>query len=70
MDYYFYALKSELDGRIYKGISRNVNERLKEHNDGKTKSTKGYRPWLLVYSEKVGDRKAAREKEKYYKTGS
>lgn len=70
MEYYFYALKSDLDGRIYKGITSNVAQRLKEHNEGKTRSTKGYRPWVLVYSEFIGERKAARAKEKYYKSGS
>ncbi|MEO9513326.1 MAG: GIY-YIG nuclease family protein, partial [Flavobacteriaceae bacterium] len=48
---YDYAIKSENDGRIYKGISKNIHQRLKWHNEGKTKSTKGYRPWILVYSE-------------------
>jgi putative endonuclease len=32
-------------------------------------STKGYRPWKLVFIEKVGERSKAREKEKYFKSG-
>ena len=51
-------------------MAKDITNREKEHNAGKTKSTKGYRPWRLVYSEDIGDRKAARDKEKYYKTGS
>ncbi|KPM32352.1 Excinuclease ABC C subunit domain protein [Croceitalea dokdonensis DOKDO 023] len=50
MIYYFYALKSTVDGRIYKGISKDVAQRLKWHNEGKTKSTKGYRPWVFGVS--------------------
>ena len=39
-----YAIKSELDGRIYVGFTDCIERRLKEHNSGKTKSTKGYKP--------------------------
>ena len=70
MDIYFvYALRSGVDGRIYVGFSSDVDKRLIEHNSGKTKSTKGYRPWVIIYTEKVIGRIAAREKEKYYKSG-
>lgn len=67
--FYVYAIKSEIDGRIYVGFSADVEKRLKEHNAGKTKSTKGYKPWLLIYTEQVTGRIAARNKEKYYKSG-
>lgn len=52
------------------GITKDLDNRVKEHNSGRTKSTKGYRPWQLVYTEEIGSRTDAREKEKYYKTGS
>jgi len=42
---------------------------LKEHNAGKTQSTKGYRPWKLLYSEVIIGRNNARKKEIYYKSG-
>lgn len=67
--FYVYAIKSEIDGRIYVGFSANVENRLEEHNSGKTKSTKGYKPWFLIYREQVVGRIAARNKEKYYKSG-
>jgi len=69
MEYYFYAIRSEKDGRIYKGISKDVNQRLHWHNLSKTKSTKGYIPWVLVCVEKIGSIEAALKKEKYYKSG-
>lgn len=69
MKYYVYALKSKVDGRIYVDFSSDVEKRLKEHNSGKTKSTKGYRPWVLIFAEECSDRTVARDKEKYYKTG-
>jgi putative endonuclease len=67
--YYVYAIKSDVDGRIYVGFSLDVEKRLKQHNAGKTTSTKGYRPWKLIYTEEVAGRIAARAKEKYYKSG-
>ena len=69
MKYNVYALKSQVDGRIYVGFSSNVEKRLKEHNSGKTRSTKGFRPWIIIFTEEFNDRITAREKEKYYKTG-
>ncbi len=70
MKYYVYVLKSKRDGRIYKGFTTRLQERIKEHNNGKTKSTKGYRPWELVYYEIFFNEKEAIEREKYFKTGS
>lgn len=67
--YTIHALKSLCDGRIYVGFTRDINKRLKEHNAGKTKSTKGYRPWIIVYTETIETRQKAREKEKYLKSG-
>lgn len=67
--YYVYAIKSDVDGRIYVGFSLHVENRLKQHNAGKTTSTKGYRPWKLIYTEEVVGRIAVRAKEKYYKSG-
>lgn len=51
MNYIVYAIKSEVDNRVYVGFTDNLERRLSEHNEGKTKSTKGYLPWDLIYSE-------------------
>ncbi len=64
-----YALKSEKDGRIYVGFSQGIKRRIREHNIGKVFSTKGYKPWRLVYTEAVGTRFEARKREKYLKSG-
>ena len=69
MNFIIYAIRSEVDGRIYVGFTGNIERRLKEHNSGKTKSTKGYRPWKLVYTEEVDTRLEARKREKYLKSG-
>ena len=66
---FVYVLKSEIDDRLYVGLTQNVEKRLKEHNRGKTRSTKGYRPWQLIYVEEYPDRPTARKREKYLKSG-
>ena len=67
--YTVYAIKSKIDSRIYVGFTVDVERRLKEHNSGKTKSTKGYCPWELIYTEKIEKRIDARKREKYLKSG-
>ena len=67
--FYVYVLQSQIDGRLYKGLTQNINERLVQHNKGNTKSTKAFRPWKLLYYESFNSREEAREREKYFKTG-
>ena len=68
--YFVYAIESVIDGPIYVGLSKDVAHRLKEHNAGKSPSTKGFRPWHIVYVEEItGGRSEARLREKYYKSG-
>ncbi|MCX7610219.1 MAG: GIY-YIG nuclease family protein [Ignavibacterium sp.] len=44
--------------------------RLKEHNSGKSKFTKKYMPWELLYYEEFESQSEAITKEKYFKTTS
>ncbi|MBG7610962.1 GIY-YIG nuclease family protein [Polaribacter sp. BAL334] len=67
--YVVYVIQSERDKRLYKGFTNDLEKRIKEHNSKKTASTKAYTPWVLVYFEEVTDRTAAREREKYLKSG-
>ena len=67
-NFYVYVLKSEQHDKTYVGMSENVNERLREHNTGKSTFTKSFRPWILLYSEYVGEATEARKLEKYYKS--
>jgi len=70
MSYFVYAIRSKIDRRFYVGFTENVQKRLNEHNSGKTKSTKGYRPWDLIFTTECQTRAEARKLEKYYKGGS
>ena len=67
--FFVYVLKSSIDNRLYKGFTVDLQNRLKEHNSGKNKSTAPYSPWKVVYSEEVQTREEARKREKYLKSG-
>ena len=64
-----YVLRSEVDGRLYKGFTKDLSIRIAQHNNGKTKSTKGFVPWKLVYSEILPTLEEALLREKFLKTG-
>ena len=68
MKYFLYIIKSLKDSNHYTGITSNLNNRLRLHNQGKTKSTKSRRPFILVYQEEFKSREEAREREKYLKS--
>lgn len=55
---------------MYIGITRNIEQRIKDHNRSKTKSTKSYGPWQLFYKEFAENRLLARRREKELKSGS
>jgi len=55
--YFVYAITSEKEKRVYVGLTKDLEQRIKEHNAGKTTSTKGYRPWRIFYFEKVNNLK-------------
>ena len=66
---YVYVIQSLRDQTFYIGISEEPNKRLKEHNQGQSKYTKGHRPYKLLYQEFCETRQLARNKEKFYKSG-
>ena len=68
--YYVYVIESVNFGRLYKGMTANLEQRLKEHNAGKTKSNKAYAPFRMIYCEEYATREEARKREKYFKTGA
>ncbi len=68
--YTVYALKSIERNYIYVGLTNNLERRYLEHNEGREKTTKPYRPFKLLYSEQAIDRIEARKREKYLKSGS
>jgi putative endonuclease len=68
--YYVYVLKSDFKDFYYKGMTNNLERRLKEHNSGQCKSTKIFRPFKIVYKEVCENRILARKREKYLKSAA
>jgi len=46
--YYVYVLQSELDSKFYTGFTVNLINRIKQHSQGRVKSTKNRLPLKLV----------------------
>jgi putative endonuclease len=67
--YYVYVIKSISRNYIYAGLSNNSDRRLKQHQNGENKTTRAYRPLILILSEKFPNREAARKREKFLKRG-
>lgn len=64
-----YAIKSLSRDYIYVGLSDNLERRLSEHNLGKNKTTRPYKPFKLIYKEYFSTRIESRAREKYLKSG-
>jgi putative endonuclease len=69
MMFYTYVLISEHDEKFYIDFTKNIEERLDEHNSGSVRSTKHRRPFKLVYYEACLNEKDAIKREKYFKSG-
>lgn len=66
--HFVYILRSDKDGKLYVGITANVENRLAYHNAGRVRSTKNRRPFQLIHVEVCPTRMAAREREVYLKS--
>jgi len=66
-----YALYSESHNKIYLGITSNIDERFKSHNElGKKGWTKNYRPWIIIYKQEYEEKSQALKREKQLKTSA
>ena len=68
--FYVYILYSKNDDRFYVGMTANIQQRIRDHNSGRNKSTKPYRPWIVVHTDVFQNRTDARRREKYLKTAA
>ena len=66
--YFAYILKSQINGQFYYGHTHDLDQRLKAHNSGKTRSTKAGRPWILHYSEAFETKSEAYKREMFFKS--
>ena len=51
-------------------MTKDLDDRVERHNDGREKTTRAYRPFKLIFSESLDvERIEAKKKEKYWKSG-
>ena len=62
-----YILQSQSTGKFYVGCTRDMVNRLAEHQRGQTQSTRNRGPWTLVYQERFETFAEARRREKQLK---
>uniref|UniRef100_A0A831YYU9 GIY-YIG nuclease family protein n=1 Tax=candidate division WWE3 bacterium TaxID=2053526 RepID=A0A831YYU9_UNCKA len=67
--YFVYVLKSLQFKTRYVGSTEDLNKRLKEHNSGKVRYTKGRKPWELIWKEAYKTKTEAIKRERFLKTG-
>jgi putative endonuclease len=63
-----YVLRSIKDEQLHVGYTRDLKKRYKEHNEGKTVSTRVRRPFLLIFYEAYINENDAKRREQYLKT--
>jgi putative endonuclease len=68
--YYVYILYSLKDRKYYTGYTEDLQRRIKEHFSGWEKSTKYRIPFKLIYYEAYLDKRDAKGRELFLKSGS
>ena len=64
-----YCLQSLSRNYLYVGLSDNTERRIAQHQAGKNKTTKPYRPFRTILIEEFDSRIVARKREKFLKSG-
>ena len=67
MSYFVYILQSLKDGSYYIGSTRDLDERIQRHNQGRSTYTKAKKPWSLVFSEEHPNKSSALKRENQIK---
>jgi len=68
---YVYLIQSiSCPDKRYVGTTTDLNQRLKEHNTGKSPHTAQFKPWKVVVAIRFADNRRADTFEKYLKSGS
>lgn len=66
---FVYVLRSMKDKKRYIGLTNNLDNRIKLHNNGSVDATRNRRPLELIYFEKFEERTEAAKREKFLKSG-
>lgn len=67
--YFVYILFSFKDRKLYIGYTENIQARIYEHVKGKVRATKHRRPLILIHYEAFTNKKDAKAREKFLKSG-
>ncbi|MDP3778941.1 MAG: GIY-YIG nuclease family protein [bacterium] len=67
INHFLYILKSIGNARYYIGTTADTDTRLNQHNNGRVKSTKAYRPWVIAYTKIFSNKISARQTEIHLK---
>ncbi len=69
MKYKVYVLQDQ-NGKLYKGMTNDIDRRLREHNSGHTVTTSKMKSLRLVYAENHNSFEEARKRELYFKSAT
>ncbi|MEK7156554.1 MAG: GIY-YIG nuclease family protein [Patescibacteria group bacterium] len=68
--YYVYILESQKEKYRYIGITQDLKDRIREHNNGETKSNRSKAPYKIAWYCCIADKHKAYAFEKYLKSSS
>jgi len=69
MKYTAYVLQDE-DGKLYKGMTSNMVQRLRDHKSGHTITTSRMKGLTVAYTEEFDSFELARKRELYFKSAA
>ncbi len=67
--FFVYVLKCEKTSTFYTGCTKNLKQRIEQHNKGEVYYTKRRMPIKLIYFEACSNKDDAFRRERYLKTG-
>jgi putative endonuclease len=67
--FFVYVLRSDTTGRRYVGSCQDLQDRLRRHNAGESKSTCHGVPWTVIHQEAFASRVEAVQRDRYFKSG-
>ena len=67
--YHVYIIESIEYKKFYTGFTDDLQSRLRKHNSGSVRSTKAYKPYKIIYTERFEDKSSARKRELFLKSG-
>ena len=69
MQFTTYVLK-DVDGKLYKGMTSDLQQRLRDHRSGHTRTTSRMKDFVVAYTENFDTFEQARKRELYFKSAA